>query len=143
MKHAALTQDDTRQRGLKVDPRLEVAVCADHDVGGNSCPAQGSVADLAGPCLWGNAIWDHNEQVVVAIRAVVAARLGTEQVDALGSIGVPQAAHRLGKSLVGEERIDSHAQGTILSREPGTGFCTPYPHVLAQPPCAGGKDHIA
>ena len=76
MKHAALTQNNTRQRGLKVDPRLEVAMCADHDVGGNSGPAQSPVADLAGPCLRGDAIWDHNQQVVVAIRTVVAARLG-------------------------------------------------------------------
>ena len=61
-----------------MNARFKVAVRAHDHVGGDSGSAQCLLADPAGPCFWCDPIRDHDQQVVVAVRAVVASRPGTE-----------------------------------------------------------------
>ena len=51
--------------------------------------------------------------IVVAIRAAVAAGLGTEEVDAVGSVGVPQPTSQFVELAVAIDGIDAH--GRILA----------------------------
>ena len=51
------------------------------------------------------------------IRAIIASRPGTEEVDALGSVDIAQAANRLSKPLVSSDRSNAHAQQAFYHRK--------------------------
>ncbi len=71
-------------------PALEALLGPDQDVRGRPCASKRLIGKLAAFALVWRRIGDDDQQVEVAIWPVVAARLGTEEVDALRLVGVDQ-----------------------------------------------------
>lgn len=83
MLQPPLTHDSGRKRGSQMKPALEALLGPDQDVRGRPCASKRLIGKLAPFALVWRRIGDDDQQVEVAIWPVVAARLGTEEVDAL------------------------------------------------------------
>jgi hypothetical protein len=83
MQEPSFTQYGTRKRGLQRPPILEPGTGADEHIRSGPGAMQGLVSQAASAAFQRHFIWDHHEQVVVAVGAGISTRDGSEKIDPL------------------------------------------------------------